>query len=114
MASQYVSTTLDANIYQDLEFEIDIDTSEIAEEVIGYIDIADQVLDTLAQPDAIASIATGLMEIVSSRKELRQRNGLLRDEVTELKTRIESLTKELELAQEAATKPCSGSVSDES
>ena len=57
MTTVYTSTTLDANIYQDLELELEIDTDEIASEVADNLDIEDKVQEALSDPDRVLALA---------------------------------------------------------
>ena len=118
MATQYVSTTLDANIYQDLEFEIEIDTDEIAEQaaeqVAGNLDVAELVEEALGTPSCIVALAQGIVDLNESKTEAFKQVRNQHQKLEELANRVKVLEAELEQAQEAATKPCEGVNSDES
>ena len=119
MATQYVSTTLDANIYQDLELEIEIDTDEIAEQVAGEIDVADSVEEALSTPSCIVALAQGIVDLNESRIEANKRRNEQIGKLEELANRVKVLEAEIETAQmgksaSASAKPCEGGHSDES
>ena len=109
MTTVYTATTLDANIYQDLELELEIDTDEIASEVADNLDIEEKVQEALSEPDSLLALAQGIIDLNEARGAALARNRELAEKSVELNKRISALETELLQAQEMATKPSSTS-----
>ena len=98
MATSYGSVSLDTNICEELDFEVEIDTDEIASEVLADLDIEDKVAEALSEPDCVVALAQGIIDLERQRVEYRTRNRELTTKNEELTTRLKALESELSAA----------------